>query len=88
MSEGETRKVGERGQITLPKEFRDAFDIHGGDEVVVRESDGQLVIEKPITRDDLAEGYRRRADQMAALAEEFEGVSAEANEALGDAPDW
>jgi len=88
MSDGETRKVGDRGQITLPKKFREAFGIRGGDEVVVRESDGQIVVEKPVTSEDLAEGYRHRAEQMADLADELDGVSAEADGALGDAPDW
>jgi AbrB family looped-hinge helix DNA binding protein len=88
MGESETRKVGERGQITLPKAFREAFDIQGGDEVVLRESEGKLVIEKPVTREDLAEGYRRHAERAAELADEFAGVSTEADAALGDAPDW
>ena len=34
-----TRTVGERGQVTLPEELRERFDIQGGDEVVVRETD-------------------------------------------------
>ncbi|MDL0134382.1 AbrB/MazE/SpoVT family DNA-binding domain-containing protein [Halobacterium salinarum] len=88
MSEGERRTVGERGQITLPKGFREAYNIRGGDEVVVRDDDGRLVIEKPVTREDLAKGYRQRAERDAALADEFNGVSTEANEELGDAPDW
>jgi len=88
MGESERRTVGERGQITLPKAFREAYDIRGGDEVVVRDADGRLVIEKSVTTEDLAEGYRRRADRDAALADELDGVSDEADEMLGDAPDW
>jgi len=88
MSERERRTVGERGQITLPKAFREAYDIRGGDEVVVRDTDGRLVIEKSVTAEDLAEGYRQRAERDAALADELEGVSSEADELLGDAPDW
>jgi AbrB family looped-hinge helix DNA binding protein len=88
MSDGETRKVGARGQITLPKEFREDFGIRGGDEVVVRESDDRIVIEKPVTESDLADGYRERATRAAELAEEFAGASSEADEMLGDAPDW
>lgn len=88
MAEIEKRKIGERGQVTLPKKLRERFDIHGGDEVVVREEDEKIVIEKPVTRNDLAEGYRRRFDRDREVAEEFEGVSREADEYLGDAPDW
>lgn len=84
----EERTVGERGQVTLPKELRERFDIHGGDQVVVREEDGRIVIEKPVTREDLAEGYRRRAAEREGLAEELAGTSREANRSLGDAPDW
>lgn len=88
MSESERRKVGDRGQVTLPKELRDRFGIHGGDEVVVRDEDDKIVIEKPMTSDDLAEGYRRRAARDRELADAFEGVSREADDGLGDAPDW
>lgn len=88
MAEGETRKVGERGQVTIPKELRERLDIEGGDEVVVHERDGTILIEKPVTRDDLAEGYRRRSEEMRRLADEMEQASREADETLGDAPDW
>jgi len=88
MSEGDRRKVGERGQVTLPKKLREQFDIRGGDEVVVRDEDDRIVIEKPVTRDDLAEGYRRRADRDRKIAESFNVVSREADEELGDAPSW
>lgn len=88
MSDGETRKVGARGQITLPKEYREDFGIRGGDEVVVRETDDRIVIEKPVTESELADGYRERAIRAAELADEFAGASSEADETLGDAPDW
>lgn len=88
MAESERRRVGERGQVTLPKELRDRLDIDGGDDVIIREEEGKIVVEKPITAEDLAEGYRRRADRDREIAESFEGVSREANEQLGDEPDW
>jgi len=87
MSENERRKVGERGQVTIPKELRERFGITGGDEVVIHEDGGKLVIERPLTHEELAEGYRQRAQQSRELAEEFEGVSKEADEHLGDAPE-
>jgi len=88
MSDAERRTVGERGQVTIPKELRERFGIRGGDEVVVREEDGKLVIERSVTRADLEEGYRERADRDTRIASEMEGVSAEADDDLGDAPDW
>ena len=88
MSETEKRKVGERGQVTIPKELRDRLGISGGDEVVVHEEDGKIVIETSVTREVLAEGYRRRSEEMEKLADEMENVSEEADEELGDTPEW
>ena len=88
MVDAKRRTVGERGQVTIPKELRERFGIEGGDEVEIHEEDGKLVIERPVTREDLAEGYRRRASRSRALAEELENVSREADEQLGDVPEW
>ena len=88
MSDTEKRRVGERGQVTLPKNLREEFDISGGDEVAIRKESGKIIIEKPVTRDDLAAGYRARADLHQELDDEMVGVSQEANEYLGDAPEW
>jgi len=88
MSEIEKRRVGERGQVTLPKELREEFDIGGGDEVEIRKEAGKIIIEKPITREDLAAGYRARTDHLRELHNEMDGVSQEADEYLGDAPEW
>ncbi|WEL30187.1 AbrB/MazE/SpoVT family DNA-binding domain-containing protein [Haloferax volcanii] len=88
MSKGERRKVGERGQVTIPKELRERFGIKGGDDVVIHEEAGKLVIERSITREELAAGYRQRAQRTRELANELEGVSTEADENLGDAPEW
>ena len=88
MSQSEKRTVGERGQVTLPKDLREKLGIHGGDEVLVHEEGGRITIEKPFSREELAEGYRRRAAESKALAAEMDGVSREADEYLGDAPEW
>jgi len=88
MSKGERRKIGKRGQVTIPKELRERFGIKSGDDVVIHEEAGKLVIERPVTRKELAEGYRQRAQRTSELADELEGVSTEANEHTGDAPEW
>jgi AbrB family looped-hinge helix DNA binding protein len=88
MAESEKRTVGERGQVTLPKELRETFEIRGGDEVVVRSEDGKIIIEPPVSEADLAEGYRKRASRDRELADEMADVSTEADASLGDAPDW
>lgn len=88
MGRSEERTVGERGQVTLPKELREKFDIRGGDEVVVHEEDGKITIEKPVSRDDLAEGYRRYAAASEAIEREMADASREADRYLDDAPDW
>ncbi|WP_135663883.1 AbrB/MazE/SpoVT family DNA-binding domain-containing protein [Halorhabdus rudnickae] len=88
MAEGEHRKVGERGQVTIPKALRERFDITGGDEVVIYEDEGKLVIERPVSEAELAEGYRQRAKRDREIASELRGVSTEADETLGDVPEW
>jgi len=88
MSKGERRKIGKRGQVTIPKELRERFGIEGGDDVLIHEEAGKLVIERPITREELAEGYRQRAQRSRELADELAGVSTEADEQLGDTPEW
>jgi len=84
----ETRTVGERGQVTIPKELRERLGITGGDEVVVREEDGRVIIERQTVRERLAAGYRERAERDRKLDREMAGVSAEADDDLGDIPDW
>jgi AbrB family looped-hinge helix DNA binding protein len=83
-----TRKVGDRGQITIPKEIRDRRGIEGGDEIVLVETEDNIIIQPPTDEDRLAEGYRARAERSRELAAEMEETSSEATEQLGDAPDW
>jgi len=83
-----TRKVGDRGQVTIPKELRDRRGIEGGDEIRFIESNNEIIIKPPTDEERLAEGYKKRADRSRQLVEEMEGTSAEATEGLGDAPEW
>jgi AbrB family looped-hinge helix DNA binding protein len=88
MSDADRRTVGERGQVTIPKDLRERLGISGGDEVVVREEDGKVVVEKPVTPADLAEGYRKRSERDRQIAAEMDEVSSEADDRLGDVPEW
>jgi AbrB family looped-hinge helix DNA binding protein len=82
------RKVGDRGQVTIPKEIRDRRGIEGGDEIEFVEVNDEILIKPPTDTERLAEGYRKRAERSRQLAEEMEETSSEATERLGDAPDW
>lgn len=85
---GRKRKVGKRGQVTIPKDLRTRKGIEHGDELVFVERDDEIVIQPPGDEDRLAEGYRKRADRARSLAHEGEPASREATDRLGDAPEW
>jgi len=40
-------RVGPKGQLVIPKVFRDEYNIAPGDAILVLEEDHKLVIEKP-----------------------------------------
>lgn len=69
-------------------EFRDRFGTGCGDEVLIHEEDGKLVIEPSFSRDELAEGYWLRSQASRELADELAGVSKEAIEYVGEPPKW
>lgn len=51
-----TAKVGDRGQIVIPKEARELFGIHPGDTLLVLgESQTGLIISRPEVLSDLAD---------------------------------
>ena len=83
-----TRKVGDRGQVTIPKELRDRRGIKGGDEIEFVEVNDEIILKPPTDEERLAEGYRKRAERSRKLAEEMEEASSEATGYLGDAPGW
>ncbi|ERH08251.1 MAG: looped-hinge helix DNA binding domain, AbrB family [Halonotius sp. J07HN4] len=82
------RKIGERGQITIPKELRERHGLKSGEEIAIIETDDEIVLKPPTDEERLAEGYRKYADRSRALAEEMEDASTEATERLGDTPEW
>lgn len=82
------RKIGKRGQVTLPKEIREELNLKDGDEISIHEKNGKIIIEKPISREDLAEGYRRRSERAKKIQEEMKHTSKEVNKHLDDPPEW
>lgn len=59
-------KVSEKGQVTIPKELRDALGIGAGTEVEFDRSDDTIVVRKSTSRptrgEQLAERLRGRGD--------------------------
>lgn len=50
-----TAKVGDRGQIVIPKEARDLFQIHPGDTLLILgEEETGLIVSKPDVLADIA----------------------------------
>jgi len=68
-------KIGERGQVTIPKEFREKFGLKPMAEVEFEEDGGQLVIKKVPRKLNLAKwkGHCRRSFEKMGLtdADEF-----------------
>lgn len=85
---GRKRKVGKRGQVTIPKDLRTRKGIEHGDELVFVERDDEIVIQPQGDEERLAEGYRKRAERARTLADEMGSASREATDRLGDAPGW
>ncbi|WP_207589744.1 AbrB/MazE/SpoVT family DNA-binding domain-containing protein [Halomontanus rarus] len=84
MTGEETRTVGKRGRVILPEQLRENLGTDSGEEITIREEWNEIVIEKAVSRAELAEGYRRRAEQHGAIAEEMAGTSREASAYLAD----
>ena len=76
-----TRKVGERGQVTIPKDIREKENIRSGDEVEFHDEDGEVRIEKKEDLEErLKEGYKAMAERDREVNEEWKHVSREAND--------
>ncbi|MCJ7450776.1 MAG: AbrB/MazE/SpoVT family DNA-binding domain-containing protein [Candidatus Nanohaloarchaeota archaeon QJJ-9] len=71
------RKVGERGQITLPKKMREELGIAGGDKVVIQEESGRIEVEKKDRKEELVEGYRKTKERDRNISEEMLKASGE-----------
>ena len=80
--------VGERGQITLPKNIRDLQRIKSKDKLMVRIDHDRLVVEKLKNKKEteklLKEYYQKYYKVQEKIAEEWKHVSKEADAMLDD----
>ena len=59
-----TAKVGDRGQIVIPKEARDYFNIRSGDTLLILGSESQgLVISRPEVLDRVAQEILQNTEE-------------------------
>ena len=80
-----TRKVGERGQVTIPKDIRERENIQSGDEVEFHEDDGELKIKKKEDLEErLKEGYKAMAEKSREMSEQMLNASSEAIEEMNE----
>ncbi|MFB6216594.1 MAG: AbrB/MazE/SpoVT family DNA-binding domain-containing protein [Candidatus Nanohaloarchaea archaeon] len=81
----EVRKVGDRGQVTIPKRIRQKENIRGGDSLEFIDDDGEIKIRKQnAEKEKLKEGYIANSDRDLELAEEWKPVSSEADENIDE----
>ncbi len=50
-------RLGERGQIVIPKAYRERLGLRGGQLLEIREERGQLIVTKSIEHDGIDEVY-------------------------------
>ena len=69
-----SRKVGERGQVTIPKEIRDEEKIRPGDRIEFVENEkGELIIEKEKdSKEELKKAYKQmNSEKQREISEEM-----------------
>ena len=80
--------VGERGQITIPKEIRDKEGIKAKDRVVVKTENNRIVVEKALGKKEkgrlMAEGYKKMAAADEKITREMKFASKEADAVLDE----
>jgi AbrB family looped-hinge helix DNA binding protein len=81
-------KVGERGQITIPKIIRDTANIKYNDKLVVRIDNNQILIEKTTQKEDknklLEKGYKEMAKEDLKTLKAFKDVDKDTNKYIGN----
>ncbi len=80
--------VGERGQITIPKDIREKEGLKPKDHVIVKIENDRIVVEKKLGKKQMqllmAEGYRRMAGLDEQVEDDFRFASGEADAMLDD----
>ncbi len=77
MTKVEVRKVGKRGQVTIPKSIRNKENIKGGDKVEIFEKDGEIIIKTIDKTEELKEAYQEMSKQSKKISEEMLTASKE-----------
>ncbi len=77
MTKVEVRKVGKRGQVTIPKSIRNKENIKGGDKVEIFEKDGEIIIKTIDKTEELKEAYQEMSKQSKKMSEEMLTASKE-----------
>ncbi len=87
MYEGYT-VVGQRGQITIPKDIRDKINLKEKDKLLVRLKENNLIVEKIKTKKDIenlmVEGYKALAKINQETLNDFKHVDDESESLIGD----
>lgn len=80
--------VGQRGQITIPKEIRDKLNIKEKDKLFVTVKSNNLIVKKVLSDNDtnklMAEGYKKQAKIDTETIDDFKQVDSEANDYIGE----
>jgi len=77
MTEVEVRKVGKRGQVTIPKSIRNKENIKGGDKVEIFEKNGEIIIKTIDKTEELKEAYQEMSKQSKKISEDMLTASKE-----------
>ena len=56
MNSVQKTRISTKGQVTIPKQFRDKFNIHPGDEVVLMMTDEGILIKPKLVRTNALRG--------------------------------
>lgn len=80
------RKVGDRGQVTIPIDLREEFGLRNGEEVVFTvEEEDKIALSSAESNEKLAAAYQRTAERDKQVNSDWEYVSVEAtNEVASD----
>ncbi len=80
--------VGERGQVTIPKQIRKLQNIKPKDKVIMKIDGDKILVEKPLSKKEreklMEEGYKKMAALDRELEEEWKFASTEADRLLDD----